>query len=64
MNQWHILNLGDALLADIELQRMERAYDDAYGGDRTAELAAVFLRHVSEGQLHCDVILILHTAGG
>jgi hypothetical protein len=55
MSQWHSLNLGDALLAGIELERLERAFDDAYGG--AAAQAAVFLRHASEGQLHCDVIV-------
>lgn len=57
MSQWHNLNLGDALLAGAELERIERAFDEAYGGDPNAAGAALFLRHVSEGQLHCDVIV-------
>lgn len=57
MSQWHNLNLGDALLAGMELERIERAFDDIYGRSRRAEQAAVFLRHTSEGQLHCDVIV-------
>lgn len=62
MSQWHNLNLGDALLADMELERIERAFDDTYGRDRRAEQAAVFFRHASEGQLHCDVIIYFSPA--
>lgn len=57
MSQWYSLNLGDALLAGIELERIERAFNDTHGGDGAAVQAAVFLRHASEGQLHCDVIV-------
>lgn len=44
-------------MADTELERIESAFDEAYGRDGGAEQAAVFIRHASEGRLHCDVIL-------
>ncbi len=54
MTSWYCKDLGDAMLADPELERIRalaraahaRAGDDAF---------AVFARHESEGQLHCRV---------
>ncbi|MBA1146600.1 hypothetical protein H0Z60_05965 [Ectothiorhodospiraceae bacterium WFHF3C12] len=57
MTRWHALNLGDAMLADPELQRLERAFELAYGADHDAGEKALFLRHESEGRLHCEVLV-------
>lgn len=62
MTQWHSVNLGDALLAGTELARIERDFDRAYAREGEPEHMAMFIRHVSEGQLHCDVIVYFSPA--
>jgi hypothetical protein len=52
---WYTCNLGDAMLAGESLDKI-RASFPAHG-DRTFEGGdmAVFVRHESEGRLHCEV---------
>ncbi|MDN3519261.1 hypothetical protein QWY84_16725 [Aquisalimonas lutea] len=57
MSQWYCVNLGDALTAGIELDRIERAFAAAFGRRGEPGDMGLFVRHVSEGQLHCDVVV-------
>ncbi|MDN3519849.1 hypothetical protein QWY84_19780 [Aquisalimonas lutea] len=57
MSQWYCLNLGDALTAGIELERIERAFATAFVRHGRPGDMGLFVRHVSEGQLHCDVVV-------
>lgn len=54
MTSWSLLNLGDATLAMAGLERVEALFaaDGATGADPEA---AVFFRHESEGDLHCEL---------
>lgn len=55
MSAWFYKNLGDAMLAFEALGHIEALFRSTY---RTAELpkdVAVFVRHNSEGRLHCQV---------
>lgn len=52
---WYVLNLGDALLAADELDRIKTLFQHEYASAPGA--AAIFIRHESDGQLHCDVKL-------
>jgi hypothetical protein len=55
MNSWYTCNLGDPLLADSALERIRTRFLSAYANDGIAADAAVFVRHESEGRLHCEV---------
>ncbi len=52
MDSWSLLNLGDATLAMAGLERVEGLFGATPGADPEA---AVFIRHESEGDLHCEL---------
>lgn len=52
---WHTKNLGDALLASEELARIKSLFLSTYPQPGTD--LAIFIRHESEGRLHCEAIL-------
>jgi hypothetical protein len=54
MTGWFAKNLGDAMLAGDSLDRIEAAYSSLYGRDDSHQDVAVFIRHESEGRLHCE----------
>ncbi len=55
MKVWYAKNLGDGILACDPLGRLEEYFLSAYAkADRPKEMAA-FIRHESEGRLHCEV---------
>jgi hypothetical protein len=55
MSGWFAKNLGDAMLAAEELERIERAFAAAYAEAGRPSGMGVFIRHESEGRLHCEV---------
>lgn len=55
MSAWFGKNLGDAMLAPEELGRIEAAFAAECGRGGCPADAAVFVRHESEGRLHCEV---------
>ncbi len=56
MSIWFKKNLGDAMLAGDSLEKIEAFFLSAYGKADSAKELAVFIRHESEGRLHCEVI--------
>ncbi len=55
MQTWFIKNLGDAMLASDKLTQIEQfILSKEQKSTRTKEMA-IFLRHESEGCLHCQV---------
>lgn len=59
MKNWFIKNLGDAMLADDQQNRIKQLLLSAYQqAGRPKEMAA-FIRHESEGRLHCEVKIYL-----
>ncbi len=56
MAAWFAKNLGDAMLAWDSLDRIETLYTSWYGRVDGHEDVAVFIRHESEGRLHCEVM--------
>ena len=56
VTSWYRKNLGDAMLAESELDRIREECLACYG---TELQLAMFTRHESEGQLHCDLVLYL-----
>ncbi|MCB1909438.1 MAG: hypothetical protein KDH15_18900 [Rhodocyclaceae bacterium] len=51
---WFVLNVGDAMLAGDELDRVKTRFEWA---DGSARASAVLMRHESEGRLHCELKL-------
>lgn len=62
MKHWFLINLGDAMLAYDQqeriTQRLLSAFSDAENANKPNEMAA-FIRHEAEGRLHCEVKIYL-----
>ncbi|QID17958.1 hypothetical protein G3580_10085 [Nitrogeniibacter mangrovi] len=56
---WYVLNLGDAMLAGDAVDRIQSLFEQ--WPSRPAG-AAVFMRHESEGRLHCELRVYLPPA--
>jgi hypothetical protein len=54
---WFSLNLGDAMLADEALDQIQARFRSSYAQAGGPSGMALFLRHESEGRLHCEVKL-------
>jgi hypothetical protein len=52
---WYSKNLGDAMLAGESLDRIRAQFLSAYRKAGKPGQMAVFVRHQSEGSLHCEV---------
>ncbi|MFU8895727.1 MAG: hypothetical protein ACNA8J_05020 [Gammaproteobacteria bacterium] len=57
MSDWYVSNLGDAMLAHDALVDVQRRFDAACRQSESTESMALFVRHVSEGRLHCQVLI-------
>jgi hypothetical protein len=55
MRNWFFKNLGDAMLADDQQNRIKQVFLSAYPDAKSVKEMAVFVRHESEGRLHCEV---------
>jgi len=64
MNLWFSKNLGDAMLAYLVLENIEAVCRLAYQKADCPDDMAVFLRHESEGRLHCEVKIYFSPAIG
>jgi hypothetical protein len=53
---WFAKNLGDAMLASDALDQIRASYAATYVAAESRQGAAVFIRHESEGRLHCEVM--------
>lgn len=62
MPDWFCKNLGDALLAGAALDQIKAVYADAYTSTPPPADLAIFVRHESEGRLHCDVMVYFSPA--
>ena len=56
MNTWFSKSLGDGMLAWEPLGRMEELFLAEYAKAGSPREMAVFIRHESEGRLHCEVM--------
>ena len=62
MSVWFSKNLGDAMLAWEPLARIEALSLAAYAKAGSSEEMAVFMRHESEGRIHCELIVYFSPA--
>jgi len=62
MSIWFTRNLGDAMLAGEALDHVKACFLSEYGKADQPKEMAVFVRHESEGRLHCEVKLYFSPA--
>jgi hypothetical protein len=55
MSTWFTRNLGDAMLAGKSLDRIRARFLSEYAQAHAPQETAVFVRHETEGDLHCAV---------
>lgn len=55
MNCWFTKNLGDAMLAGESIEHIKELFLAEYGTGKSSKEQAIFVRHESEGRLHCEV---------
>lgn len=55
MSVWYSINLGDAMLAGEQLERIKGLFLAEYLKSDKPKQMALFIRHESEGRLHCEV---------
>jgi hypothetical protein len=59
MRNWFLKNLGDAMLAGDQQDRIKQLFLLAYSDAGSPKEMAAFMRHESEGRLHCEVKIYL-----
>ena len=52
---WYSLNLGDAMLAGEALEQIKASFTSEHGSGPIR--TGLYIRHESEGRLHCDVMV-------
>jgi hypothetical protein len=62
MFSWFQKNLGDASLAQENLQQLKQQFLQTYPDQSATHDKALFYRHQSEGRLHCEVIVYFSPA--
>lgn len=55
MSTWFTANLGDAMWAEESLDQIKALFLSASEDANRPQEMAVFVRHESEGRLHCEV---------
>ena len=55
MTCWFTKNLGDAMLAGESIEHIKELFLEEYAADSCSREKALFIRHESEGRLHCEV---------
>lgn len=62
MDSWFTKNLGDAMLASETLARIKKIFIEAHRATGEPSDMALYVRHESEGRLHCEVKIYLSPA--
>lgn len=57
MASWHVIELGDALVAAPRVAEVQEDFERVYRRHGRPAGMALYVRHVSEGRLHCEVRL-------
>jgi hypothetical protein len=57
MKNWFSKNLGDAMLSCNSLTQIENLFSSVYSREGKPKDMAAFVRHESEGRLHCEVMV-------
>ena len=62
MTDWYSKNLGDGLTSSEALKDIEEYFQSQYASAEKPKDMAVFIRHESEGRLHCEVMIYFSPA--
>lgn len=62
MAGWQVINLGDALMAATDLADLQERFAHAYRQRGCPADMALYVRHVSDGRLHCEVLVYFSPA--
>jgi hypothetical protein len=62
MRNWFYKNLGDPLLAEPALAQIKSLYATHFANANPPDDLAIFVRHESEGRLHCEVMVYFSPA--
>ncbi|MDT8318897.1 MAG: hypothetical protein RQ826_00075 [Xanthomonadales bacterium] len=62
MTGWFVSTLGDAMLAQDALEEVRSCFEAACRHQGYPADMGLFVRHVSEGRLHCEVLLYFSPA--
>lgn len=62
MREWYCVHLGDGILASAPLARIEDRFREEYQRAGAPKDMALFVRHQSEGSLHCEVSIYFSPA--
>jgi len=62
MSGWFTSNLGDAMLAGEALDHIKTLFASEYAKSNGSNEMAIFVRHESEGRLHCEVMVYFSPA--
>ncbi|QKQ27661.1 hypothetical protein [Candidatus Reidiella endopervernicosa] len=62
MDSWFSMSLGDAMLVGAALDRLEALFLSEFEKSGAPEAMALFVRHESEGRLHCEVVVYFSPA--
>lgn len=62
VSDWYVSNLGDAMLAHDSLVTVQQRFDDACRTCGCPAEMGLFVRHVSEGRLYCQVLVYFTSA--
>lgn len=54
---WHVINLGDAMVAASDLADLRDRFDRTCRGYGCPSGMALYVQHVSDGRLHCEVLV-------
>lgn len=60
--KWFYRNLGDAMLAEEVRDELEKAFKIARTKANNSDEMALFIRHESNGHLHCEIIVYFSPA--
>jgi hypothetical protein len=62
MRSWSCKNLGDGLMAWEPLREIEERFQSAFNEAGRPKDMALFMRHLSDGRLHCEVTVYFSPA--
>jgi len=64
LNDWFSKHLGDPVMAQQRIGELEARCSEVLGQSNRPGDMAVFIRHESEGRLHCEVMVYFSPASG
>jgi hypothetical protein len=59
---WFKINLGDAMLAGIAQEELEKSFSNVIENTVHSKEMAMFIRHENQGRLHCELVVYFSPA--